>query len=418
MNGSPAIRRTTRCRLGLLDDELGARRRGSAAGRPRRSRRRRPRRRRQNASTSAACSGDLGHHDVGGAEQVDGAHGQQLGVARAAADERHEPDRQPDLVGGRRGSGRASAARRSRAVVDGGLRRLGAHSRLLAAVVGCVLLLVLLVMTPAPRSGPRPVVQHLLGQRPADHSASSGGPVAERRTARCRRWTAPPRAATARRRRRPRRPRPAHPTGAEQPASRAASTARSASTAARVPRVVQRGAHRVDEVGVARRGTRPPAHPARARAASAAGRASRSPRRAGRAGPARPGPGPRRPTRRRRPCRSGCPRCRGSPTTSKPRPSAWSCAARRGDPVPTRAPAGSSPRVSPSRATSTSRGSSRSGHGGQRDQSGCGAVGQVLERVHGDVDVAAQQRVAQGADEDAGAADAGERRGGDVAVRC
>ena len=34
-----------------------------------------------------------------------------------------------------------------------------------------------------------------------------------------------------------------------------------------------------------------------------------------------------------------------------------------------------------------------------------GSVGQVLERVHGDVDVAAQQRVAQRADEDAGAAE-------------
>ena len=45
-------------------------------------------------------------------------------------------------------------------------------------------------------------------------------------------------------------------------------------------------------------------------------------------------------------------------------------------------------------------------HGGQGD-----AVGrrgrQVLERVHGQVDLAAQQRVAQRADEDAGAADAG-----------
>ena len=42
------------------------------------------------------------------------------------------------------------------------------------------------------------------------------------------------------------------------------------------------------------------------------------------------------------------------------------------------------------------------GYGGQRDAVR-GSRGQVLEGVHGDVDVAAQQRVAQGADEDAGA---------------
>ena len=41
-------------------------------------------------------------------------------------------------------------------------------------------------------------------------------------------------------------------------------------------------------------------------------------------------------------------------------------------------------------------------YGGERDPVGGGGR-QVLERVHGDVDLAAQQRVAQGADEDAGA---------------
>ncbi len=95
-------------------------------------------------------------------------------------------------------------------------------------------------------------------------------------------------------------------------------------------------------------------------------------------------------------------------TISKPRPRAWSWAARRGDPVPTRLPAGSSPRVSPSRATTTSRGSSRSGYGGQHEAGGR-AGRQVLERVDGDVDAAVEQRLAQRADEDAGAAELGQR---------
>ena len=64
-------------------------------------------------------------------------------------------------------------------------------------------------------------------------------------------------------------------------------------------------------------------------------------------------------------------------TTSRPRPSARSCAARRGEPVPTRAPAGSSPRVRPSRATSTSRGSSRGGTAAS-DEPAAGAVGRSL----------------------------------------
>ena len=46
---------------------------------------------------------------------------------------------------------------------------------------------------------------------------------------------------------------------------------------------------------------------------------------------------------------------------SKPRPNALSCAARRGEDVPTSAPTGNSPSTSPSRATRASRGSLRSG---------------------------------------------------------
>ena len=81
-------------------------------------------------------------------------------------------------------------------------------------------------------------------------------------------------------------------------------------------------------------------------------------------------------------------------TTSRPSPSACSWAARRGEPVPTLEPTGSSPRVRPSRATTASRGSSRSGHRGHHDADRIGC-GQVLEGVHRDVDVAAQQGVAQ-----------------------
>jgi len=55
------------------------------------------------------------------------------------------------------------------------------------------------------------------------------------------------------------------------------------------------------------------------------------------------------------------------------------------------------------------------GHGGQRD-----AVGrsrrQVLERVHGEIDLAGEQGVAQGVHEHAGATEAGQRRGRHVAV--
>ena len=45
-----------------------------------------------------------------------------------------------------------------------------------------------------------------------------------------------------------------------------------------------------------------------------------------------------------------------------------------------------------------------------------GGGGQVLERVHGHVDLAREQGVAQGADEDAGAADLGQRPAVDVAL--
>ena len=164
-----------------------------------------------------------------------------------------------------------------------------------------------------------------------------------------------------------------------------------------------------------RSGTRSPAHPARGRGASAAGRAPRWPRRAVRAGPARPEPVRRRRTHRSGPCRSWCPRCPGCrrhPNRGRARGAGTT---RRGEPVPTREPAGSSPSVSPSRATTTSRGSSRGGYGGERDPV-ARAGGQVLERVDGEVDPAVEQGVAQRAHEDAGAADLGERADGRVAL--
>jgi len=64
-------------------------------------------------------------------------------------------------------------------------------------------------------------------------------------------------------------------------------------------------------------------------------------------------------------------------TTSTPRPSARSCATRRGAPVPIFEPGGSSPRVRPSRATSASRGSCRAGTAAMISP-GSAAVGRSL----------------------------------------
>ena len=165
-----------------------------------------------------------------------------------------------------------------------------------------------------------------------------------------------------------------------------------------------------------RSGTRSPARPARARAAPGSGRGSRSPRRRGRAGAAR-----RRrattasssPSATR--ARAGCRRCRAAARPRCPSPSARSCAARRGEPVPTREPGGSSPSVSPSRATSASRGSSRGGTAamvmpvGRRGR-------QVLVGVDGDVDLVGEQRGAQRRHEHAGAAELVDRGGRPVAL--
>ncbi len=170
----------------------------------------------------------------------------------------------------------------------------------------------------------------------------------------------------------------------------------------------RRRGHRARRPGRRRHGTRRPALPGRARAASARGRAPPWPRRGGRFGPGRRGPGRRASSSPSRtlPIRvSMLPR---TPTTSKPRPRAWSWAARRGEPVPTRLPTGSSPRVSPSRATTTSRGSSRVGTAASAMPS-AGWVGRSFSEWTATSTEPSSRAVAQRADEDAGGARAGER---------
>ena len=117
-----------------------------------------------------------------------------------------------------------------------------------------------------------------------------------------------------------------------------------------------------------------------------------------------------------RPARSGCPRCPGSapppgrcPTA---RPSRAAASRAAGEPVPIRTP---SPRSASRRPISTSRVSSRVGHGGDLEVD-LGTGRQVLQRVHGDVDRAGPQGVADGADEHPGAADLGEVAAVDVAA--
>ncbi len=176
--------------------------------------------------------------------------------------------------------------------------------------------------------------------------------------------------------------RPSAPTGAAQPASSVASNVRSAITASRVGRwsSVARAASAAGSSGpAASMASAPcagagrtvagssasvtaPSRPSRISPAIASTTASRS---AGSSWPARWWPGTR-------PSRVGTfPR---RSTTSRSGRAASSWAARRGDPVPTRAPGGSVSRVRPSRAHSASRGSARSGTATRRRPSG-GAVG-------------------------------------------
>ena len=282
------------------------------------------------------------------------------------------------------------------------------HSRLLAVVAGCGgrSLRSLVVVVDQCLRRPRPA-----SRRPASGPARPGRRAGRRRsvvrTGR-RRGTARPPGPRVRHRGRPPQLRPGRPTGAEHPASSSASRARSASTQARVrgsssASRTHVGAGRVVGAALDRERALARGREHLERVEHLGGLVER-----GRAGPGRRGRARRRRARRRRPCRSGCRRCRG------PRPARRRGRAprsgRRGAGRRCRRglPGGSSPRVSPSRATTTSRGSSRGGTAA-RAMPSAAAVGQVLERVHGDVDLAAQQRVAQRADEDAGAAELGER---------
>ena len=108
---------------------------------------------------------------------------------------------------------------------------------------------------------------------------------------------------------------------------------------------------------------------------------------AGRAGRGRPGR-----ARRRRPRPRSALRMRVSTlprigTMSKPSPSACSWAVRRGEPVPIRAPGGSSPRREAGRADQRVARVLAQRHGGERDP-GRRRGRQVLQRVHGEVDPA------------------------------
>ena len=82
--------------------------------------------------------------------------------------------------------------------------------------------------------------------------------------------------------------------------------------------------------------------------------------------------------------------------------------ARRGEPVPTRAPSGSASRVSPSRAHRASRASARSGVA-PMTRPGCAAVGRSFSECTSSVALVGEERLAQGAGEHAGAAERRER---------
>ena len=342
---------------------------------------------RTGATHQAACSGDLGRR--------------RRRPSRAAR------RRAPSAGRGRRGRRRRrrpsrGCRLRGATVPEVGLRRCGLVVR--SRVTGVLRLpstirsCGALVEQSAARARPRAAgVDRGAGGGQSDGARAVGG---QRR----------PRAARARRRRRPRPPRPSAPTGAEQPASSAASRARSAVTAARVCGVVERASGREPVARVVG------AALDRQRALAGGGEhlerveRPRWPRRAGRAGRARRGPGRRR--RRRR--RATLPEpgvdvaADGDDLEAEPE------GARAGRP-------GAASRCRPGSRPAARRGSARRGPRARR--AGPRAAGtaasampsagrgrQVLERVHGEVDVAVEQRVAQRADEDAGAADRGQRR--------
>ena len=167
------------------------------------------------------------------------------------------------------------------------------------------------------------------------------------------------------------------PTGALQPASSAASTRPLRGDRGAGDLVVERGGQLADEVVV----VGPALHGQRAlcRGGQHLQRVEQLGRLVDPAEPAQPGgrDDDRVELARARPCRCGCRRCPGSARRRARGPSARSCAVRRGEPVPTRDPGGSSPSTRPSRATSASRGSSRGGTAASTSR-GSGAVGRSL----------------------------------------
>ena len=289
----------------------------------------------------------VGDDQRGGGQRVARPHGEQSGVAGAAAHEGDPP---------RRGGGRCSVHLLSELQRTSSGSTWGRATRQIEQLRGerrTELLGVVQV------SGGRRAQQRTVGR--ADHRAQEHATI----------------------RRRHRRRQVGHhvgqapPTGALQPASRAASTARSAVTAARVhsssstARAARRGRGRP-------RGTRSASAPC-AGAGSICSGVEQLGRLVDAAQPAQPGRGDDHGVELAggdlaRSRVSTLPRIG---TTSRPRPRASSWATRRGDPVPTRAPAGSSPSTRPSRATSASRGSSRGGTAA-RTSRGSGAVGRSL----------------------------------------
>ena len=95
-------------------------------------------------------------------------------------------------------------------------------------------------------------------------------------------------------------------------------------------------------------------------------------------------------------------------TTARSGRSRSNCARRRSDAVPTRAPRGKPARVSAPRPTSTSRGSSRLSTPADR-KSGRQHRLHVLQRMHGEIDAAVEQRLLDFLREKALAADLGKQ---------
>ena len=159
--------------------------------------------------------GRLGDDDVGLLEQVDGADGQQAGVTRAAADERH-----PAAAGGAAGAvrGRWWSCLASCVV----------HSCLRSGPAVFEICPLRRRASPSPAGSRRPAAS--CGSPVADIRTESA-PSGESATARTHSSSPSSPSTTSAR----------APIGAEQPPSSVASTARSASTAARLAAVVERG---------------------------------------------------------------------------------------------------------------------------------------------------------------------------------